>query len=263
MKNIFKSAITAATLSLIGTVALADVTLVNAGSEEGAFRQVLSRIAATEEENTFVQANNPLVASRFFDQQNVLTVWSSEWPSNEAFTSPEVSEDTLVALMTYETLICSREFTSLEEMRGETVKISTWGSTSVAAFLTDLSTETGIDFVVVPYDGSGSTVRGYLGGDADTVFTIVSRQGAIQEDTATSCFAFSANGDIEFQFVDALTTVNATEETVSRLRDTVTELSQTEDWANAFSGTETYVLNDENKDRLMKMYENAVYNFSR
>lgn len=263
MKNILTTAIVAATISLFGTVSHADeLTVVNAGSEEGAFRQVLSRVAANEE-HTFVQANNPLVASRFFDQPNVVTVWSSEWPSNEEFNSPEVNEDTLVALMTYETLICSREFSSLEEMRGNTVKISTWGSSSVAAFMTDLSNETGIDFVVVPYDGSGSTVRGYLGGDADTVFTIVSRQTAIQEDASTSCFAFSANGDIQFQFVDAITTVNADTETVDHLRNVVSDLSVTEDWANTFAGTETYVLSEENQDRLLKIFENAVYNFSR
>lgn len=253
MKKIIASLVAMA----FATSAVAEpINIVNPGSEEGAFRQVLTTIGEQVEHN-FVQANNPVTAYTYLSENNVLTIWSSEWPGNEEIKSPVIVEENIVALMTYETLMCSREYSSIDDLAGQQIKIATWGSEPVARFLTNLGSEIGADFIVVPFDGSGSTTKGYIAGDADTVFTITTRQSALEEDSATNCFAFSANGDLGFRFVDAIITVNANDVLTNELRDVVSALSNTNEWKDKFSGTSTYVGN------VQDMYEQAVENFSK
>lgn len=250
------------TLALfLATASVAEpLLIVNPGSEEGAFRQVLTDVSENLEHN-FVQANTPNVASTYFNKSNVLTVWSSEWPSNLEFTSPNINSSNLVALMTYETMICSKEYKSLSDMAGKKVKIATWGSVPVANFLTKLGQELGTEFVVVPYDGSGSTVKGYVGGDADTIFTITSRQAAVEESADSNCFAFSASGDINFKFVDAVIAINANEATINDLRSIMAEKSMSADWAEKFAGTTFYIASEDASD-LINTYKIAVKNFT-
>ena len=245
----------------IATSAHAEITIVNPGSEEGAFRQVLTTIGQ-EVDHSFVQANNPVTAYSYIDGAStpVLTVWSSEWPGDADMQSPAIDADNLVALMTYETMMCSRQFANLDAMAGQDVKIATWGSEPVAKFLTVLGIEKDINFIVVPFGGSGSTTKGYLGGDADTVFTITTRQGAIEQDNATSCIAFSTDGDLGFRFVDAIATVNADKVTTNNIRNIVTELSTTQEWKDKFSGTVTYV---GGTGKNVSMFDSAVINFSK
>ena len=133
----------------IATSAHAEITIVNPGSEEGAFRQVLTTIGQ-EVEHDFVQANNPVTAYSYIDNAStpVLTVWSSEWPGDADMQSPAIDADNLVALMTYETMMCSRQFANLDAMAGQDVKIATWGSEPVAKFLTVLGIEKDINFMV-------------------------------------------------------------------------------------------------------------------
>lgn len=256
-----KKLITTIVAMLFATTAYAEMTIVNPGSEEGAFRQVLTTIGQ-EVEHDFVQANNPVTAYSYIDGADdpVLTIWSSEWPGDPDLKSPEINKSNLVALMTYETMMCSRVFDNLNDMAGKDVKIATWGSEPVAKFLTVLGIEKDINFIVVPFGGSGSTTKGYLGGDADTVFTITTRQGAIEEDSATSCIAFSANGDLGFRFVDAIATVNADEVITNNIRDIVTELSTTQEWKDKFSGTVTYI---GGTGKNVFMFNSAVVNFSK
>jgi hypothetical protein len=245
----------------IATSAHAEITIVNPGSEEGAFRQVLTTIGQ-EVEHDFVQANNPVTAYSYIDGAStpVLTVWSSEWPGDADMQSPAIGADNLVALMTYETMMCSRQFANLDAMAGQDVKIATWGSEPVAKFLTVLGIEKDINFVVVPFGGSGSTTKGYIAGDADTVFTITTRQSAIEEDSATSCIAFSADGELGFRFVDAIATVGADTATTDGLRTLVGTLSNTAEWNDKFGGTVTYV---GGTGANVFMFEEAVVNFSK
>lgn len=242
------------------TAAATELEIVNPGSEEGAFRQVLTTVGE-KVEHAFVQANNPLTAYSFIEGSDapVLTIWSSEWPGDPKLKSPDVNENNLVALMTYETMMCSREFTSLADLKGKEIKIATWGSKPVAKFLDELESLTSAKFTVVPFGGSGSTTKGYLAGDADTVFTITTRQTAIEEDPNTTCFAFSEAGDLGFRFVDAIVTVRADQNTTDGLRLIVDLLSGQESWKDKFSGTTTYI-GGSNKN--LGMYKEAVKNFS-
>lgn len=250
--------ITAIFAIFIATSAHAEtLQIVNPGSEEGAFRQVLSTIGENYEHN-FIQANNPVTAYTHLNNENVLTVWSSEWPGDPELQSPEITESNVVALMSYETLMCSREFTSLDEMSGKTVKVATWGSDPVAKFLNEFGKTHNIDFIVVPFDGSGSTVRGYIGQDASTIFTISSKQNSILEDSNTTCFAFSEKNDINFRFIDAIVTINGSQELTSNLQKLVLELSQTQEWKDTFEGTKTYV-----GEEHFPMFVEAVKNFSK
>ena len=73
-----------------------------------------------------------------------------------------------------------------------------------------------------------------------------------------NCFAFSANGDLDFAFVDVLLAVNAENGAVEEFRNIVLELSNTEAWQTAFEGTATYVLNDDNKDSLINKVNAAI-----
>ena len=164
-------------------------TMVNAGSDSGAFHQMLSMIG-DDLNSDFVQANNPVIAGSHFDKKNVLTAWSTEWPGDSSLPSVIMDENTIVAVSAYETILCSRAYNSLSEMNG-TIKIATWGeSPAVAKFLEDLGNANNVNFEIVPYDGSGATTRGYLGKDADTIFTIQTKQSKVEADG--NCFAFSS-----------------------------------------------------------------------
>lgn len=237
------------------------IKIVNPGSEEGALRLVLTKIGENLDHD-FVQANNPVTAYTHLESKNVLTVWSSEWPGNPDLKSPTIDASNLVALMSYNTLMCSRQFKSLDEMAGTTVKIATWGSKPAAKFLSKFGKEHNINFVVVPYDGSGSTVKGYIGRDADTIFTISSKQKSIVEDSGTTCFAFSEKGDIGFKFVDAIITVNADPAQTQSIRDVVENISASPQWNDAFTGSSTVVSNKENSSSLLETYSAAIENFA-
>jgi hypothetical protein len=254
-----KTLITTVAAILIATTATAEMQIVNPGSEAGAFRQVLSTIGETID-HTFVQANNPVTAFSYMQGDNILTMWSSEWPGDTNLQSPLIDAENLVALMTYETMMCSRTFTSLSDMSGQQVKLATWGSEPVANFLADLGSAHNIDFVVVPFDGSGSTTTGYIAGDADTVFTITSRQAVIQEDSSTRCIAFSSAGDLGFRFVDVITTVNTDVSITAQLRATTATLSKSVEWLDMFKGSTTYVGGTEDN---LAIFNEAVLNFSK
>jgi hypothetical protein len=232
------------------------VTIVNPGSEEGVFRQVLSLIGE-QIDHKFIQANNPVTASAYVKNDNVLSMWSSEWPGNPNIQSPAINQGNVLALMTLETLMCSRNFKSLNDMAGKKIKIATWGSPPVAKFLKRLGNTLGATFVVIPYDGSGSMVKGYIAGDADTVFTVTSRQTVLEKDPGTTCFAFSQTGDLKFRFVDAIITVNASADVHTKLQKIVMKLSNTKDWNTKFSGTITTIGNN------IHVFDTAVENFSK
>jgi len=246
MKNILLSFAVAAT---IASSAAAETTIVNTGSDSGGFNTVLSMIAE-QVDSSYVQAGNPVIASSYFDRGNVLTMWSTEWPGNSEMPSVELNEDTIVGLQVYETILCSREYDSMEAMRGQDIKVATWGdSPAVSKFIDQLAGSLESTMTIVPYDGSGSTTRGYLGGDADTIFTIQTRQSKVETDG--TCFAFSADGDLDFAFVDVILSVNADANTVSNLRNVVTEISTSEAWTTSFEGTETYIVTDDNAEAIV------------
>ena len=253
MKNIlFSIAFAAAAASQ----AHAETTIVNTGSDSGGFKAVLSMIG-DQIDNTFIEAGNPVIAASYFDRSNVITMWSTEWPGNPEMPTVELSENTIVALQVTETILCSREFSSMEEMTGQDIKIATWGdSPAVSKFVDNLAAEIGATMTIVPYDGSGSTSRGYLGGDADTIFTIQYRQSKVEADG--TCFAFSASGDLDFAFVDVILSVNADEESVTQYRNVVSELATSEAWTTSFDGTETYIVNEDNAMAIVNKTNAAV-----
>jgi len=145
----------------------------------------------------------------------------------------------------------------MDEMSGQTIKIATWGDSPVIEkFIGDLGNANNISFKIVPYGGSGDTVRGYLGKDADTIFTIQTKQSKVEADG--NCFAFSANGDLDFAFVDVILSVNADKDSVHEYRKVVSELSTTEAWQSAFAGTATYVLDCDNAGVLIRKIKAAI-----
>tara|TARA_Y100001938_G_C8085096_1_gene431469 strand:+ start:766 stop:1542 length:777 start_codon:yes stop_codon:yes gene_type:complete len=247
--------IAAAALFFTAPIAHA-TTIVNTGSDSGGFKAVLDMVG-TKINHDFVQAGNPVVASTYFDGGDVLTMWSTEWPGDSEMPTVAIDDSTIVALQTYETIMCSRAFNSIGDMAGQTVKIATWGGVdAVTKFLNELGEANNVTFEIVPYDGSGGTTRGYLANDADTIFTIQTRQGKIEADG--NCFAFSANGDLDFAFVDMLLAVNASEAIVWQARAAVAELMSTAEWLAAFEGTETYVVNDANADMIVNKVNAAI-----
>lgn len=253
MKNVFLSLATAVAFTVS---AHAETTIVNTGSDSGGFNAVLSMIGENVEHD-YVQAGNPVVASTYFDRKNVLTMWSTEWPGNSEMPDVELSADTIVGLQVYETILCSRKYTSMDEMRGQDIKIATWGdSLPVSKFIANLATDLESDITIVPYEGSGGTTRGYLGGDADTIFTIQTRQSKVEADG--TCFAFSAEGDLDFAFVDVILSVNADNDTISNLRNIVTKISGSEAWSTSFEGTKTYVVNEDNAETIVSKTLAAV-----
>ena len=230
-------------------------TMVNAGSDSGAFHQMLSMIG-DDLNSDFIQANNPVIAGSHFDKKNVLTVWSTEWPGDSSLPSVVLGKNTIVAVSAYETILCSRTYNSLSEMNG-TIKIATWGeSPAVAKFLDDLGNANNVNFEIVPYDGSGATTRGYLGKDADTIFTIQTKQSKVEADG--NCFAFSSEGDLDFAFVDVLVAVNPENGAVEEFRNSVSKLSATEEWQSAFAGSAIYVLDDNNAADLVSKVNAAI-----
>ena len=232
------------------------ITIVNSGSNDGAYRTVLVMIG-DKIDHTFVQANNPIIASKHFDKQNVLTMWSTEWAGDESMPSVIIDENTIVAVEAYETILCSRTYTSVSEMSGLTIKIATWGGSPVVKkFLDNYGTANNITFEIVPYGGSGDTVRGYLGKDADTIFTIQTKQSKVEADG--NCFAFSANNDLEFAFIDVILSVNASNGALEEFKNVVSELSITEAWQTAFAGTATYVLDNDNAESLVYKVNAAI-----
>lgn len=260
-----KLVLSTAAAALAATVAFAAtpvINIVNAGSETGSFRQILTQMSEQGLNNNFIQANNPVVAAQNFDQENVLTVWSSEWPGNPDLPGVEIESENLVALMVYETVMCSRDYTSFEEMAGETVKVATWGSDTMSRYIDKLSEERGVNFEIVPYDGSGAMTQGYIGRDANTVLTITTRQSTIEEDADTTCFAFSAAGDLDFAFVDAIVSLNATEAVTQQLRDAADAMLETTEFQEAFKGMSLKVATDDNQEQLIADYETAVINFT-
>lgn len=253
MKSILFSVLLA--MSSVGA-AFAGTTVVNTGSDSGGFHAVLSFINDSVQ-GEYVQAGNPVVANSYFSKDNVITMWSTEWPGNSDIPSVTINEDTIVGLQVYETILCSREFSSMNDMKGKNIKIATWGeSPAVDKFLKGVAKDLDANIEVVPYDGSGSTTRGYLGGDADTIFTIQTKQSKVEADG--SCFAFSANGDLDFAFVDVILSVNASADMVSKYRQAVIDLSVSPEWKSSFEGTETYVPNSENIDQIVAKTNAAI-----
>ncbi|HAI38362.1 MAG TPA: hypothetical protein DCM40_09675 [Maribacter sp.] len=253
MKNIVLSFIlffSTATASIAGT------TVVNTGSDSGGFHAALSFIN-DRIQGEYVQAGNPMVAGSYFDKDNIVTMWSTEWPGNEETPRVRMDEDTIIGLQVYETVLCSREFSSMDEMKGKNIKIATWGdSPAVEKFINQMSADLGSEITIVPYDGSGATTRGYLGGDADTIFTTATKQKKVEADG--TCFATSATGDLDFAFVDVILSVNASTDIVSQYRHIVHDLSSTVEWKSSFEGTETYVVNSENTDMIVEKVKSAV-----
>jgi|TARA_Y100000310_G_C20617836_1_gene781609 hypothetical protein len=239
------------------TVFAKDITtIVNPGSDNGAYKAVLIMLGDKIEHN-FIQANNPIIASKYFNKKNILTMWSTEWPGDESIPSVVIDENTLVAVQAYETILCSRTYNSISDMKGKTIKIATWGdSPSIEKFIDSLGTSNNINFEIVPYGGSGDTVRGYLGKDADTIFTIQTKQSKVEADG--KCIAFSANGDLDFAFIDIILSVNAENGAIEKFRNVVLELSTTEAWQTAFAGTATYVLDNDNKNSLVNKVNAAI-----
>src|SRR6056300_1550619 len=234
-----------------------NTTVVNAGSDSGAFHQMLTMISEKLDNSNYIQANNPVVAGTHFDKGNILTVWSTEWPGDSSLPKVTMDENTIIGVTAYETILCSRTYNSLSDMNGEMLKIATWGkSPAVEKFLSDLAKSNNFDFEIVPYDGSGATTRGYLGKDADTIFTIQTKQSKVEADG--NCIAFSANGDLDFAFVDVLLSVNAENGTVENFRKVVKDLITTEAWQTAFAGSATYVLDNGNKDSLVNKVNSAI-----
>jgi len=219
------------------------ITAVNPASEDGGTKQVLTSVATGFDYNMFF-AGTPANAVQWFSKPNVLTVWSSEWPGNPAVKSPAITKDNTVGLIMYETAICSREFTDLASMRGKTIKISTWGHIHASKFLKTLGEPYNINFVVIPYSGSGSIARGYIGGDANTTFIAESKRAAITLDGKTSCFLSSSTDQIAFRYVDAIIALNTDPQLVNQLRASLQTQSNSASWKEKLQGTRTLVGGD-------------------
>ena len=232
------------------------ITIVNTGSDSGGYSQVLTMVGS-QIDHDFIQAGNPIIAEKHFDKGNVFTMWSTEWPGDESMPSVKIDMHSVVAVQAYETILCSRTYNSISDMNGKTIKIATWGdSPAVKKFLDGLGKDNNISFEIVPYDGSGDTTRGYLGKDADTIFTIQTKQSKVEADG--NCFAFSANGDLDFAFVDLLLAVNADDKAVHEFKHMLLGLVETEAWKTAFIGTETYVMDCDKAPELMKKVNAAI-----
>ena len=236
--------------------AYAGTTVVNTGSDGGGFHTALTFINK-QIQGDFVQAGNPVIAGSHFDKDNVVTMWSTEWPGNSETPRVTMDENTIIGLQVYETVLCSRKFSSMDDMKGKNIKIATWGdSPAVEKFVKKMSDDLGSEISIVPYDGSGATTRGYLGGDADTIFTTATKQKKVEADG--TCFATSQAGQLDFAFVDVILSVNASTDTVSQYRHILWSVSQSDEWKNSFEGTETYVVNSENTDMIVEKVKSAV-----
>ena len=119
-----------------------------------------------------------------------------------------------------------------------------------------MSDDLGSEISIVPYDGSGATTRGYLGGDADTIFTTATKQKKVEADG--TCFATSQAGQLDFAFVDVILSVNASTDIVSQYRQVLWNVSQSDEWKSSFEGTETYVVNSDTTDMIVNKVKGAV-----
>lgn len=253
MKSILFSVLL--TMSSIAS-AFAGTTVVNTGSDSGGFHAALSFINERVQ-GEYVQAGNPVVAGSYFNKDNVITMWSTEWPGNSEMPSVKIDGDTIVGLQVYETILCSREFSSMNDMKGKQIKIATWGeSPAVNKFIKGMADDLNARIEIVPYDGSGATTRGYLGGDANTIFTTQTKQSKVEADG--KCFAFSSKGELDFAFVDVILSVNASADNVSKYRQAFADISKTAEWKSSFEGTETYVVNAENASQIVAKANAAI-----
>ena len=253
MKNILLSFIF--TISTFAS-AYAGTTVVNTGSDGGGFHTAITFINK-QIQGDFVQAGNPVIAGSHFEKGNVVTMWSTEWPANSETPRVTMDENTIIGLQVYETVLCSREFSSMDDMKGKHIKIATWGdSPAVEKFINNMAKELDAHFDIVPYDGSGATTRGYLGGDADTIFTTATKQKKVEADG--TCFATSQAGELDFAFVDVILSVNASTDIVSQYRQVLWNVSQSDEWKSSFEGTETYVVNSDTTDMIVNKVKAAV-----
>jgi len=231
-------------------------TIVNTGSKTGGFNAMLTMLGKTINHN-YVQAENPIIGASYFDDVNVITAWSTEWPGNNPqIPRIKVNEDNIVALTVYETILCSREFKTIDSLKGS-VKIGTWGdSPAVAKFIKSLGDKLDVKFTIVPYGGSGDITRGYLGGDIDTVFVTQSKQSKIEKDG--KCIAFSSKGELDFAFIDAILLINGELGNKIEARKAMLYTINTEEWQTTQDGVAVYVPNGTNDTELLTKYNNAV-----
>lgn len=216
------------------------INIVNPAGTDGGTIQLLTALAEGSESEV-VQAGTPVNALSYHSSSNVLTVWSSEWPAIPNMKNPTISPENTVGIMTYETVMCSREFNSIDAMSGKTIKVSTWGHVHASKFLKKFGDQHNINFVVVPYKGSGSIVMGYAGGDADTVFVAESRRKGVLADGKTKCLVSSAENQIDFRFVDVIITLNADKSLTDTLRKSLSANVAKTNWSEKFSGTRTFI----------------------
>jgi hypothetical protein len=240
----------------------AKTQVINAGSPEGQMKQTLIQIAEGTD-YSFSQANNPIVATQLFKETKdlILTTWDSAWVSIDGIKDYKLPPESMLGVMITHTMICSRQHTSFDSMKGKTVKISTWGSSPVAKILKDLGKEHNINFVVIPYSGSGAAIKGYIGNDADTIFTISSRMSSVLQDTSTNCFAFSEKDEIKFKFVDGVFLLNGSQSEVDGYRNKFQKLITEQKWLDANKGTQTIIINKANYKEVTKTYSDAVISF--
>jgi len=232
-------------------------TIVNTGSKTGGFNAMLTMLGKTINHN-YVQAENPIIGASYFDDVNVITAWSTEWPGdNKQIPKLKVKEDNIVALTVYETILCSRLGEAAFHKNRNALKIGTWGdSPAVTKFIESLGKKHGVKFVIVPYDGSGAITRGFLGGDVDTVFVTQSKQSKIEKDG--KCFAFSSKGQLDFAFIDAILLINGELGNKIEARKAMLYTINTEEWQTTQDGVAVYVPNGTNDTELLTKYNNAV-----
>lgn len=216
------------------------LNVVNPASADGGTRQVLAAVSDGFE-TELTQAGNPVNASSMLATTNTLTVWSSEWPGNAKIKSPAVTSDNTIGVILYETAMCSREFTSLAEMRGKTVKIATWGHVHASKFLKTFGAQHNVNFTIVPYSGSGAIAMGYIGGDANTTFLTESKASTVNKDGKTTCFVSSLKNQIDFRFVDAIIALNTDATVTNELRASLAKQSASASWKEKLYGTRTFV----------------------
>lgn len=231
-----------AAVALLSSTAFAGekINAVNPASPDGGTRQVLTAVTVGFD-SKLTHAGTPVNAVNFYSEPNTLTVWSSEWTGNPKIISPKITESNTVGLILYETVMCSREFSNLQDMKGKTVKIATWGHIHAKRFLDKLGSQHNINFVVVPYSGSGSISMGYAGSDANTVFVLASRQKAVLADGKTTCFLSSSKNQIDFRYVDAIITINASKKLTDELRQSLAKQSAGATWQEKLAGTRTFI----------------------
>ena len=97
------------------------------------------------------------LGNQLFDGGDVLTMWSTEWPGDSEMPTVAINDSTIVALQTYETVMCSRTFNSVDDMAGQTVKIATWGGVdAVTKFINEFGEANNVNFAWQPVISSNS-----------------------------------------------------------------------------------------------------------